>query len=69
MNCIIDFIFHELMEGPTTTQLLVESVNLEFNTAFTYKQIYSMLLYYERTQQVPIQKLNTGKYAYWTIKY
>ena len=65
MKAIMDYVIHELMGGIMTTQMLTISINLQYNTTYTYKQIYNMLSYYEKTQIFPIQKQNTGKYTYW----
>lgn len=69
MKAIMDYVIHELMGGIMTTQMLTININLQYNTTYTYKQIYNMLSYYEKTHVFPIQKQNTGKYTYWGIKY
>lgn len=69
MKALMDYVIHELMGGIMTTQMLTININLQYNTTYTYKQIYNMLSYYEKTHVVPIQKQNTGKYTYWGIKY
>lgn len=69
MKALMDYVIHELMGGIMTTQMLTININLQYNTTYTYKQIYNMLSYYEKTHVFPIQKQNTGKYTYWVIKY